>query len=201
MSSERKAHFSVGGAVQNFIHDLERHADIKSAETWKSIAYRSAGIMCACLGSKAIPILETVTEKACDFLRRNGELAMKKVAELDGADLDYWVARAEGLPLEQVEDYVQFWNWRILHTDDHRGFRYIGKSGDYAPHKNWAQGGPIIEREKINAQWFYKRHEHDHRYETWSAWSMDGTTEIEGPTLLIAAMRVFVASRFGAEVE
>jgi hypothetical protein len=75
--------------------------------------------------------------------------------------------------------------------------------GEYKPvavphySTNWSQGGPIIERERITLdgtairdQWmavFYVPDE-----EPW---------EMRGPTPLIAAMRCFVASKLGDEIE
>lgn len=60
---------------------------------------------------------------------------------------------------------------------------------------NWAQGGPIIEREEIylnpnngNDLWFAET-------------TIDGPRGEYGPTPLIAAMRCFVASKLGDEVE
>lgn len=61
---------------------------------------------------------------------------------------------------------------------------------------NWAQGGPIIERERINTRDEVTR---------WAAWMWDktrcGDVSYYGPTPLIAAMRCYVASRLGKEVE
>ena len=64
---------------------------------------------------------------------------------------------------------------------------------------DWGQGGPIIEREKIdieNTHWepkvFYAKLLGDEPY---------GSSRTEGPTLLIAAMRCYVASKLGDEVE
>lgn len=64
----------------------------------------------------------------------------------------------------------------------------------FAPSTNWAHGGPIIEREGIRF----------HRSYTGAWWA--GSEEephrpIKGPTPLIAAMRCYVASRLGDEVE
>jgi hypothetical protein len=64
----------------------------------------------------------------------------------------------------------------------------------FAPSTEWAHGGPIIEREKIGV---------------WPSESISGqwgarmlnTYIMYGPTPLIAAMRCFVASRLGEEVE
>jgi len=67
---------------------------------------------------------------------------------------------------------------------------------DYSPSTNWVQGGPIIEREKITPQYM------DRGY--WRAWTEVGEKAHKvayGPTPLIAAMRCYVASRLGDEVE
>ena len=55
---------------------------------------------------------------------------------------------------------------------------------------SWEDGGPIIEREKIATAWHITR---------WVAWR--GVVEHTGPTPLIAAMRCYVASKMGDEIE
>jgi hypothetical protein len=89
-----------------------------------------------------------------------------KTDELTGAALDWAVAKCEG-----VEIIVRQENWDWYSTD-------------------WAQGGPIIEREKIATGWLLTR---------WVAWR--GVIEHPGPTPLIAAMRCYVASRLGNDIE
>ena len=65
-----------------------------------------------------------------------------------------------------------------------------GKGLDYS--SDWAVGGPIIEREGIS---IYRM------TSDWSAaYNPSGATQ-DGPTPLIAAMRCFVTSRLGEEVE
>jgi len=67
----------------------------------------------------------------------------------------------------------------------------------FSPSDDWAQGGPIIEREKIDL--------HHQRHgdlsvgwvATWDSWESEHT----GPTPLVAAMRCYVASKLGDEVE
>lgn len=54
---------------------------------------------------------------------------------------------------------------------------------------DWSQGGPIIEREGIDT----------YQSGVWVA-EIGGKHTTEGPTPLIAAMRCFVASRLGDEV-
>ena len=63
---------------------------------------------------------------------------------------------------------------------------------EYTPSTNWAQGGPIIEREGIATLPCPRG---------WAARVGFGGEYIEGPTPLIAAMRCFVASKLGDEVD
>lgn len=98
-----------------------------------------------------------------------------KVTELNGAQLDYWVGRAEG------------------HFD--YGTDLIGANTTAPFSTDWAHGGPIIEREEIGLE----RHS-----DAWSAqtggWPGKQFVSTEGTTPLIAAMRCYVASKFGTEV-
>lgn len=112
------------------------------------------------------------------------------VNELQGWRLDAAVAQAEGMTVTIVDGVVL-------------GDR--GTAEDYAyrytPSTDWAQGGPIIERERIMLVRFDDRKE-------WTAWvggSIDvggafGETKgnADGPTPLIAAMRAYVASKHRA---
>ena len=108
-----------------------------------------------------------------------------KVNQLEGVALDWAVAKCEGwvagtndadlvsFVLESSSDEMHFW-----------------------PSTDWAQGGPIIEREGINlralsgALW---------EAETWSAGGDQYL--LDGPTPLIAAMRCYVSSKLGEEIE
>ena len=61
----------------------------------------------------------------------------------------------------------------------------------------WSQGGPIIEREKISTNSDYNG-----AYPPgWVAETYSGGIQQAGPTPLIAAMRCFVVSKLGDEVE
>jgi hypothetical protein len=120
-----------------------------------------------------------------------------KVSELSGAELDYWVARAEGIAVAIGEDTweIQKWGERAVYwyggDGEIGGTMPIGGWG--SPSTNWSDGGPIIERERIRLE---------------AAWIGELKDEIgwlaerqfEGKTALIAAMRAFVASKFGEEV-
>jgi hypothetical protein len=57
---------------------------------------------------------------------------------------------------------------------------------------DWSQGGPIIEREELSRLSCYNHNE-------WGC--LNGDIFCEGQTPLVAAMRCYVASRLGAEVE
>jgi hypothetical protein len=63
----------------------------------------------------------------------------------------------------------------------------------YKPSRNWALGGPIIERESI-------RLHRSHTGDWWAGPESDPHRPVSGPTLLIAAMRCYVASRLGDDV-
>ena len=72
--------------------------------------------------------------------------------------------------------------------------------GDYKPvavpaySTDWAQGGPIIEREGIATEPWNLTH-------PWRAMMADGDFEVYGSSPLIAAMRAYVASKLGDEVD
>jgi hypothetical protein len=108
-----------------------------------------------------------------------------KTAELTGAALDWAVAKCEG-PNSVASCYYD--------EDDLPMCRDEALYMEWQPSTNWAQGGPIIEREKI-AVW--------HRGDEWPwrAQQSDTSHLKGGPTPLIAAMRCYVASKLGDEVE
>lgn len=112
-----------------------------------------------------------------------------KTNELIGAALDWAVAKCE-FPYASSED-IQVWV-QPLPCDDETDFKF-------QPSTDWAQGGPIIEREGINLDNYAKNPK-------WSAWTPapdreSGEAQAYGPTPLIAAMRCYVASKLGDEVE
>jgi hypothetical protein len=120
----------------------------------------------------------------------NKELASMKTAELTGAELDYWVAKAAGISLKRFKDGGSgnyYWCHDWMEND----------LPEWAPSKLWSQGGPIIEREGINLS-----KESIPGFYTWMAQTTcDGPCYVmSGETALIAAMRAYVASVFGEEV-
>jgi hypothetical protein len=97
-----------------------------------------------------------------------------KTREAKDKVLNYLVAKCEGIVWEQ-------------------GDLDAGEYGPgFAPATQWEHGGPIIERERIRL---------DPRGLWCAAHDTHEWTESTGPTPLIAAMRCYVASKLGDEVE
>ena len=104
-----------------------------------------------------------------------------KTAELTGAALDWAVAKCEG-----KGDDVEICAGNLLYGRVTSGFVY------FRPSTDWSQGGPIIDREKIDLYY-----QHDLQ---WIAAPQKGV-EYMGTTPLIAAMRCYVASKLGDHIE
>ena len=111
-----------------------------------------------------------------------------KTSELTGAALDWAVAKCEGHAVN-----VGFRN--LTYTP--KGKRTLYK---YMPSTKWAQGGPIIEREKIDVN---SKINAGDDIDEWRAVKGIGakTKARYGPTPLIAAMRCYVASKLGDEID
>jgi hypothetical protein len=120
-----------------------------------------------------------------------------KTAELDGVLLDYWTARADGLEAKILRTGERLNGVRL--ENDTCAALTPGFDAWWQPyHVTWFTVGPLIEREKL-AVMFGKFGEQ------WHGMTMDkGVSHIShhitGPTPLIAAMRAFIASRFGDTV-
>ena len=96
-----------------------------------------------------------------------------KTSELQGAVLDWAVAKCEvGDAINEIDD-PHFYS-----TD-------------------WALAGPIIERERIGFKYTGTAME----FVAWVNGELSTVNDQHGPTPLIAAMRCYVASKLGDEVE
>jgi hypothetical protein len=111
-----------------------------------------------------------------------------KTSELTGAALDWAVAKCEGFSATGYEA---------------RRLKMRGASFEipkhWKPTEDWAQGGPIIEREGMALNM-----EDTHAWQAamwWDDEDSKGDILMVGPTPLIAAMRCYVASKLGDEVE
>ena len=116
-----------------------------------------------------------------------------KTSELTGAQLDWAVAKCEG-PNSVASCY---------YDDDAPLWLDEAPENEWTPSTNWVQGGPIIEREFISLadttslplRWVASLMHEDKEYDGYVL------AEEHGPTPLIAAMRCYVASKLGSEVE
>lgn len=105
-----------------------------------------------------------------------------KTSELIGPALDWAVAKCEGHKVEPLPGLSvhSSASWSMYSTD-------------------WSQGGPIIEREMLAPEPLLDT---NCALIKWRCrnWKGDGS-DFYGPTPLIAAMRCFVASKLGDEVD
>lgn len=110
-----------------------------------------------------------------------------KTIELTGAALDWAVAKCEGY--EPFNDSV---SWLIEHDG-----RYVDLPR-YST--NWAQGGPIIEREWLDITPWPNESREDMR---WHCQQHDSANDCAqyGETPLIAAMRCYCSAKLGDEIE
>ena len=115
-----------------------------------------------------------------------------KTSELKDRALDYVVVKIEsGIEPEYFNDCI----WITTGSFFTRVRRNV-----FEPSTNWSQGGPIIERERIQifphngaTEWCGVSHVQREDYVA--------LLTKDGPTPLIAAMRSYVASKLGDEVE
>lgn len=125
-----------------------------------------------------------------------------KVFELTGAELDYWVAKAEEMEISRTDDGP---------------VAFIGQGRVFEPSTRWDHGGPIIEREGIAVYpdqlarhtgaepWLAGFDLRAERGTVYSEHTEDGLSiELDhgqsGPSPLIAAMRALVLSKFGEDL-
>ncbi len=120
------------------------------------------------------------------------------VSQLEGAKLDFWVAKAEGHEIVKVDYKIGDRDWLVVFRGSPDGFR-----SRWFPSTEWSQGGPIIERECVEL-WSILSKDRQAPYAGWSAkvYTLERLHPMKmGTTALIAAMRAYVASKFGEEVE
>jgi hypothetical protein len=131
-----------------------------------------------------------------------------KTSELTGAALDWAVATAKRRgPKYDMKSHGQTWCGWWLAAPGHEYEPMPSYSTD------WSQGGPIIEREgldlfryEIHGEAVYKNPDADYAdlvldYLEPSQWAWMANNDSHGPTPLIAAMRCYVASKLGDEVD
>jgi len=144
-------------------------------------------------------------------------LIKKRTAELEGVQLDWAVAMAG----EEWKTAHRFYPTMTL-DPTFAGVR-IGEFGymdgrlvciliprnpmrqvpsEFSPSSRWEYGGPIIEREGLVVAKFWEPIDGPITPGLeWASMTLDDKHRMDGPTPLIAAMRAFVASKLGDEVE
>ena len=106
-----------------------------------------------------------------------------KTSELTGAALDWAVAKCE---LMSGQNYT-------LSIDDDGILKRVSYGGMYPEWScEWEEAGPIIEREKIAIDW---------DNDCWNASTDKHPAYYSAETPLIAAMRCYVGSQLGNEVD
>lgn len=121
-----------------------------------------------------------------------------RVSEAERQVLDWMVAKAEEYPMG------------IWYDDDGLPMIRDDEVPEWKPSTDWSQGGPIIERERIRLEtndhpdlwpWFatkllrWEKRE-DEEMGDWPVYAEGG-----GDTPLIAAMRCYVVTKLGDEIE
>lgn len=121
-----------------------------------------------------------------------------KTSELTGQNLRRAVALACGYRVEREDGDGSDWvAWFPPEDVPRLGPCSSLTEHGFAPDIKWEQGGPIIDMEMIQLKPWRKEMRH---IASWTAKTLDGH-EGDGHTALIAAMRAYVASKFGEEVE
>lgn len=113
-----------------------------------------------------------------------------KVSEANENSLDWLVAKCQGEPVRIHRGRMRYSLSQMMSSCDDL----------YSPSTDWSTGGPIVERERIGVHTLH---------DFWEARGECRNKSIRtvrfmekwGPTPLIAAMRCYVASKLGDEVE
>lgn len=126
-----------------------------------------------------------------------------KTSELEGSQLDYWVARARGIKTENIRiaPLIPGSNGNPIcqvltgYEDDPGAFSFRPAR----PSTNWLDGGPLLRQYGAGLVKV-----HDYGNEWWNSRVMLESTERlgigEGPAPLIALCRAIVASAYGDDV-
>jgi hypothetical protein len=126
-----------------------------------------------------------------------------KTSELTGTALDWAVAKCEGLGYRYDDKYgpMCFRPSNVLGS-------VVWDNLPLPYSSSWTYGGPIIEREllEITPRFYSAGNRYPKGLWRWLAYvlgpnNIDENFESEGPAPLIAAMRCYVASKLGDDVE
>lgn len=114
------------------------------------------------------------------------------IKDLTGGQLDWAVGQAAGMQGLYIAKHSYL---KTLYCA--KGLDFCGTEWLFDPSTNWVHGGPIIEQEKICLEysWFYG--------ELGQGWEARDNRAgyARGNTPLIAAMKCYIRSKLGDEVE
>lgn len=125
-----------------------------------------------------------------------------KVSELTGAQLDYWVARAEGIAAEKMHYDAENERYVIL--------RSVSGGASYFQHRpyssRWDWGGQLLEKHKLclgedQGRWECCTADTDYESSLWNMRRTSDGIEAEGDSPLQAICRTVVMSKFGTDVD
>jgi hypothetical protein len=131
-------------------------------------------------------------------------MTKRRVSDLEGYELDYWVGRANGfstreLSIEQDNSKPQGTKHVVVYGVDlpsvhyHCGARGHGAKS-WHPSTNWSQGGPLIEKLRLGV---VPKNDED----VWICGVREKPVCHRNKSFLVAAMRSFVELVLGNEVD
>ncbi len=108
---------------------------------------------------------------------------MENINDYSSVKLDILVAEAIGVD--------------VFYPDDRDKLSYFPHTGlppkEWAPSRFWSQGGPLIEQHKMDLNWGWEE------MSEWTA-SIEPNINVQGTTLLEAAMRAIVCSKLSSYI-
>jgi hypothetical protein len=126
--------------------------------------------------------------------------------------LDLWVTKADGATIVPKHEFAKARENTAWLTDD----KWIGDEpgsepcklirwgpdlyGVFSPSTTWSDGGPLIDKHRINFATMGTGPRDENGREPVVAITYDGRNAMTGPTHLIAAMRAIVRDTFGDTV-
>ena len=140
-------------------------------------------------------------------------MTLKHVGELQGAALNWAVAKAIGITDDRIvlQRRVQLPGERVVRYPASVSVRWLSRSETpptvwefcaqrYEPSTNWGVGGPISEGAKIWGRYISADDPSQSRWEAISGW-FPRIIQCIGPTELIAKMRCFVSMKLGDAID
>lgn len=122
-----------------------------------------------------------------------------KTETASGLDLDYLVAMSENIRME----LIQMHDGKVWLADNCWKFN-LKNAREWSPTTDWSIAGPIIEKHRLGAWYCEEMQDADGVVVREAGWYCEDNHRdngCTGETMLIAAMRCYVRSTLGEEVE